>query len=401
MFDRSGKWPGVRVKALYPDAYNYYLHFSNLLKDYLVYVYAYRSLKSHIIYRFMFGFRTLSKTGDWRVILDIQIPDKSSKIISGDLADDDPIEYFIEGMVYPNSVQNRGRYISTLTAYNEVERIIKEYTEQKPVVLGLSTNYPFDDFIRRELYNQLGIAQPEETIFKIDTAACQQFMANLHMWQKKEAYDILEAEQRLKDMQNEMLDTEINEIRLCAAANPIYKAWAKTLLNKYFGRPMVCDERELRYSLEDVNNVHKLYEVAKNMKNKKVKENEKSKMVDKPFYPVSHLSVKKVIFSNPVTTVIWNDDTKTQVRRQKGDKWDMEKALAMAICKKTLGNTPYFNNYFKKWLAEAKVEDPKKKKAEKKRRKEVAKLADVMISGTTEEVTKAIEDSKKNILHTS
>lgn len=388
MFDKSFVWSEMKVKSLSSRAYFFYLKFPKILKDYLVYVNTHRD-KS---YTFMFGCRSLQEAGDWRVVLIIKEPEINN-FVTNELTVDDNIDFFVDSEEYSCGIVSRGRYILDFNAYCEVERLIKKYTGR--VVIGISSRSLFDDSVRRELYNQLGIAEPEKTVFKIDTAACQQLMGDIRKWQKSDTYGILAAEQRLKDKQNELIENELNEIRLCAAANPIYKVWAKTLLNKYFGRPMVFDGRDLRYSLEDVSNIHKLYEVAKNMKNKKV--NEKSKMVDKPFYPISALSIKKVIFSNPVTTVIWSDDTKTQVRKQKGDKWDMEKALAMAICKKALGNTPYFNNYFKKWLSEAKVEDPKKKKAEKKRKKEVAKLYGVMMNGTTEEFSKAVEDT----LHTS
>jgi len=395
MFDKAFVWSEMRVKSLSSSAYSFYLKFPKILKEYLVYVNKHRD-KS---YAFMFGCRSIQEVGDWRVVLIIKEPEINN-FITNELTVDDTIDFFVDSEEYSCGIASRGRYMLDFNAYGEVERLIKKYTGR--VVLGLSTCPPFEESVRRELYNQLGIAEPAETVYKIDTKVCKNLMPLYDgMWLKDEPhpYGLLASEQRLKDKQNELIKNELNEIRLCAAANPIYKVWAKTLLNKYFGRPMVFDGRDLRYSLEDVSNIHKLYEVAKNMKNKK--ENEKSKMVDKPFYPISALSIKKVIFSNPVTTVIWSDDTKTQVRKQKGDKWDMEKALAMAICKKALGNTSYFNNYFKKWLSEAKIEDPKKKKAEKKRKKEAAKLYGVMMTGTTEEFTKAVEESKKNILHTS
>lgn len=129
----------------------------------------------------------------------------------------------------------------------------------------------------------------------------------------------------------------------------------------------------LCYALKDIEIVKDTYDYL--VKENKIMENNKSKMKEYPFYGMAGIGIKKIIFSKPVTTIIWSNNTKTQIRCQKGDRWDPEKALAMAICKKALGNTPYFNNYFKKWLTEAKVEDPKKKKAEKKRKKEAAKKA--------------------------
>ena len=70
--------------------------------------------------------------------------------------------------------------------------------------------------------------------------------------------------------------------------------------------------------------------------------------------------IKKVIFSDPATIVIWEDDTKTIVKAGKNDKgkqekYDSEKGLAMAICKKLFGTNKSGSNYyevFKKWLEE-------------------------------------------------
>lgn len=64
--------------------------------------------------------------------------------------------------------------------------------------------------------------------------------------------------------------------------------------------------------------------------------------------------IKKVIFNNPATVVIWDDDTKTVVKCQPGkngklEKYDKEKGLALCIAKKVLGNKSNFNNTFKKW----------------------------------------------------
>lgn len=61
-------------------------------------------------------------------------------------------------------------------------------------------------------------------------------------------------------------------------------------------------------------------------------------------------NVKKVIFNNPCTIVVWADGTKTIVRSQDGDNFDLEKGLAMAIAKKALGNSGNYYDEFKKWL---------------------------------------------------
>lgn len=55
--------------------------------------------------------------------------------------------------------------------------------------------------------------------------------------------------------------------------------------------------------------------------------------------------IKKVIFSNSVTIVLWKDGTKTIVRCQDGETFDPEKGLGMAFMKKAFGNK---GNYFDK-----------------------------------------------------
>jgi hypothetical protein len=60
--------------------------------------------------------------------------------------------------------------------------------------------------------------------------------------------------------------------------------------------------------------------------------------------------IKKVIFNNPATIVVWNDGTKTVVKCQPGDEFNKELGLAMCIAKKYLGNKSNFNNVFKKFI---------------------------------------------------
>lgn len=64
--------------------------------------------------------------------------------------------------------------------------------------------------------------------------------------------------------------------------------------------------------------------------------------------------IKDVIFNNPATIVYWVDGTKTVVKAH-NEKFDPEKGLAMAICKRFLGSNKSgsnFNDIFKKWLPE-------------------------------------------------
>ena len=61
--------------------------------------------------------------------------------------------------------------------------------------------------------------------------------------------------------------------------------------------------------------------------------------------------IKNVYFNDPVTVVIWSDGTKTIVRA-KNEAYDPEKGLAMAICKKVMGNKGNYYETFKEWLPE-------------------------------------------------
>ena len=177
----------------------------------------------------------------------------------------------------------------------------------------------------------------------------------------------------------------------------------KATLNQRFGllsgdfdgdTPRVYCKSDVNSTVELLNQLEK--ETRELMK--KYADNNESKMEAEPFKPMAWLAIEKVIFNNEATIVIWNDGKKTIVKCQEGETFDKEKGIAMAICKRALGNSPYFNNYFKKWISEAKVENSKVKKADKKRKKEVSKLADIMLTETdTEKIANAIENSKKVI----
>lgn len=63
-------------------------------------------------------------------------------------------------------------------------------------------------------------------------------------------------------------------------------------------------------------------------------------------------TIKKVIFNDPATIVIWTDNVKTVVKCGEGDIFDPEKGLAMAISKRFFGNKGNYCNIFKKWVPE-------------------------------------------------
>lgn len=68
------------------------------------------------------------------------------------------------------------------------------------------------------------------------------------------------------------------------------------------------------------------------------------------------VSIRKVIFNDPATVVLWSDGTKTVVKCGPEDTFDMEKGLAMAIVKKMAGNDNRFHKVFKLYSKKKKKE---------------------------------------------
>lgn len=73
-----------------------------------------------------------------------------------------------------------------------------------------------------------------------------------------------------------------------------------------------------------------------------------------PRYEVPNLEVIDVIFNDPATIVFWSDNTKTVVKTQDGEPYDPEKGMAMAFCKKLMGDNKRdyyhtFLHYLKKY----------------------------------------------------
>lgn len=79
-----------------------------------------------------------------------------------------------------------------------------------------------------------------------------------------------------------------------------------------------------------------------------------SDLMEKVMEMIVKPQIKKVVFNNPATIVLWEDGTKTVVKKQKGERWDKEKGLAMAIVKKIYDNKGNYNDIFKKWCEEEK-----------------------------------------------
>ena len=51
--------------------------------------------------------------------------------------------------------------------------------------------------------------------------------------------------------------------------------------------------------------------------------------------------IDRVIFNDPATIILWNDGSKTVVKRSYDDIWDSEKGFCMAVIKKLYGNTSF------------------------------------------------------------
>lgn len=76
---------------------------------------------------------------------------------------------------------------------------------------------------------------------------------------------------------------------------------------------------------------------------------ERAKKNDIVKFGMCSVCIRKVIFNDPATVVLWSDGTKTVVKCGPNDIFDKEKGLAMAIVKKMAGNDSRFHKIFKQW----------------------------------------------------
>ena len=83
---------------------------------------------------------------------------------------------------------------------------------------------------------------------------------------------------------------------------------------------------------------------------------EQAKKNDIVRFGMCSVSIRKVIFNDPATVVLWSDGTKTVVKCGPEDSFDMEKGLAMAIVKKMAGNDNRFHKVFKQYTKKKKKE---------------------------------------------
>ena len=83
---------------------------------------------------------------------------------------------------------------------------------------------------------------------------------------------------------------------------------------------------------------------------------EQAKKNDIVKFGMCSVSIRKVIFNDPATVVLWSDGTKTVVKCGPEDKFDTEKGLAMAIVKRMAGNDNSFHKVFKQYTKKKKRE---------------------------------------------
>ena len=83
---------------------------------------------------------------------------------------------------------------------------------------------------------------------------------------------------------------------------------------------------------------------------------EQAKKNDIVKFGMCSVCIRKVIFNDPATVVLWSDGTKTVVKCGPDDIFDMEKGLAMAIVKKMAGNDNRFHKVFKQYTKKKKKE---------------------------------------------
>lgn len=78
--------------------------------------------------------------------------------------------------------------------------------------------------------------------------------------------------------------------------------------------------------------------------------------ISKPKMTYGCPCIKKVIFNDPATIVIWDDGTKTVVKCSEGDTYSEWSGLAFCICKKLMGDE--FHKVFKHWCDRDDIRKP-------------------------------------------
>lgn len=111
------------------------------------------------------------------------------------------------------------------------------------------------------------------------------------------------------------------ELENCASirqlANDIVKDCRYTSSNS-------LSEPELRYLKSDIINTMEVYDIMLGCK---------------------HPTITKVISSGPATIAFWDDGTKTVVKCQEGDTYDIEKGILYAVLCKCISNNKDYHNF--------------------------------------------------------
>lgn len=78
--------------------------------------------------------------------------------------------------------------------------------------------------------------------------------------------------------------------------------------------------------------------------------------ISKPKMTYGCPGIKKVIFNDPATIVLWDDGTKTVVKCSLDDTYSKWAGLAFCVCKKLMGDD--FHKAFKYWCKEDEIRSP-------------------------------------------
>lgn len=209
---------------------------------------------------------------------------------------------------------------------------------------------------------------------------CTHYMNQISREQYKAFYCTIGSKWRNAIIFSEIWSAFIADIKLSNGAITLYNI--KNAEDNEETPEMTSDEKA--YCLNDVAICHELEEVAKRILEKAIKEDikrqlieanggntmnyddiisewtkigdeyrkhreesrreEKRKMIREYQERSLYFAIRDIIFNGPATIVIWQDGTKTVVKCQNGERYDKEKAIAMAISKRALGNS--FNDVF-------------------------------------------------------
>lgn len=77
--------------------------------------------------------------------------------------------------------------------------------------------------------------------------------------------------------------------------------------------------------------------------------------------PHEGFRIKDIQFNGPATIIMWMDGTKTVVKCKDGEVYDQEKAIAMAISRRALGEEGYSSVFHAKEFAEKELRKLKKR----------------------------------------